>query len=94
MNNILNMNDAAEMRYFMTGLCDAVVKRLEEEGDTGRGEQVRALFEKELKKEFYYSAYAACFSLEGKRRMYCISGGASAENGPGSVVFAEGFLSG
>lgn len=62
-NNILNMNDAAEMRYFMTGLCDAVVKRLEEEGDTGRGEQVRALFEKELKKEFYYSAYAACFSL-------------------------------
>lgn len=62
-NNILNMNDAAEMRYFMSGLCDAVVKRLEEEGDTRRGELVRALFEKELKKEFYYSAYAACFSL-------------------------------
>ena len=62
-NNVLNMNDAAEMRYFMDGLCDAVAKRLESEGDSKRAGQVRALFREELKKEFYYSAYAACFSL-------------------------------
>lgn len=62
-NNILNMNDAAEMRYFMSGLCDAVAKRLEEEGDDRRAGEVRALFQEELKKEFFYSAYAACFSL-------------------------------
>lgn len=62
-NNVLNMNDAAEMRYFMEGLCSAVAKRLEDEGDFRGAEQVRALFEEELKKEFFYSAYAACFSL-------------------------------
>ena len=62
-NNVLNMNDAAEMRYFMDGLCDAVAKRLESEGDMQRAERVRELFQEELKKEFYYSAYAACFSL-------------------------------
>ena len=62
-NNVLNMNDAAEMRYFMDGLCDAVAKRLESEGDIQRAERVRELFQEELKKEFYYSAYAACFSL-------------------------------
>lgn len=62
-NNVLNMNDAAEMRYFMDGLCDAVAKRLEADGELDRAEQVRELFQEELKKEFYYSAYAACFSL-------------------------------
>ncbi len=62
-NNILNMNDAAEMRYFMSGLCDAVAGRLESEGDEGRAEAVRELFREELKQEFTYSAYAACFSL-------------------------------
>ena len=49
-NNVLNMNDAAEMRYFMDGLCDAVAKRLESEGDSKRAGQVRALFREELKK--------------------------------------------
>ncbi|MCI8996245.1 MAG: DUF2971 domain-containing protein [Lachnospiraceae bacterium] len=62
-NNVLNMNDAAEMRLFMTGLCDAVMKRLKKEGDQERGGKVRLLFQEELKKEFFYSAYAACFSL-------------------------------
>ena len=32
-NNILNMNDAAEMRLFVRGLSNAVVKRLEAEGE-------------------------------------------------------------
>ncbi len=62
-NNVLNMNDAAEMRLFMTGLCQAVVKRLKEEDDPERVEKVLELFREELKKEFFYSAYAACFSL-------------------------------
>jgi len=31
-NNILNMNDAAEMRHFMRGLCMAVIHRLEDDG--------------------------------------------------------------
>lgn len=62
-NNVLNMNDAAEMRYFMNRLCEAVAGRLENEGDGRRAEAVRELFREELKKEFYYSAYAACFSL-------------------------------
>lgn len=62
-NNVLNMNDAAEMRLFMSGLCHAMVKRLKEEGDLDRVEKIRKLFHDELKKEFFYSAYAACFSL-------------------------------
>ena len=28
LNNILNMNDAAEMRLFMNGICDAVLDKL------------------------------------------------------------------
>ena len=62
-NNVLNMNDAAEMRYFMSRLCDAVAGRLENEGDSGKAGQVRALFAGALKREFYHPAYAACFSL-------------------------------
>ena len=48
-------------RYAPSGAASA--KRLESEGDSKRAGQVRALFREELKKEFYYSAYAACFSL-------------------------------
>lgn len=62
-NNVLNMNDAAEMSHFMSRLCSAVADRLEEEGEALRAKEVRHLFREELKKEFFYSAYAACFSL-------------------------------
>ncbi len=62
-NNVLNMNDAAEMRLFMSGLCQAVVKRLKKDGNQGSANEVRELFEEELKNEFFYSAYAACFSF-------------------------------
>lgn len=62
-NNVLNMNDAAEMKLFMSGMSRAVIKRLRAEGDGVRAEKVRLLFQKELRKEFFYSAYAACFSL-------------------------------
>ena len=30
-NNVLRMNDSAEMRHFMSRLCAAVVQRLEDE---------------------------------------------------------------
>ncbi len=62
LNNILNMNDAAEMRLFMNGICNAVMEKLE--GNV-KAETIRSaenFFQKELKQEFYYSAYAACFS--------------------------------
>lgn len=60
-NNVLRMNDSAEMRHFMNRLCAAVAERLEDEGDGERARRVRALFREELKKE--YSAFAACFSF-------------------------------
>ena len=62
LNNILNMNDAAEMRLFMHGICNAVVEKLREEGESEKGLLAELFFQKELKKEFHYSAYAACFS--------------------------------
>ena len=60
-NNVLRMNDSAEMRHFMDRLCAAVAQRLEADGDEKRAGQVRQLFREELKKE--YSAFAACFSF-------------------------------
>lgn len=62
LNNILNMNDASEMRLFMNGICKAVLERLEENGETTRLLDAEKFFKKEMEKEFYYSAYAACFS--------------------------------
>jgi len=62
LNNILNMNDASEMRLFMNGICKAVVDKLLNTGKTIIGYQTDAFFQKELAKEFRYSAYAACFS--------------------------------
>lgn len=60
-NNVLRMNDSAEMRHFMSRLCSAITERLEREGDRVHEEQIRALFREEMKKE--YSAFAACFSF-------------------------------
>ena len=60
-NNVLRMNDSAEMRHFMKGLCSAVVERLEQEGRQEQVEAVQNLFQEEMKKE--YSAFAACFSF-------------------------------
>ena len=60
-NNVLRMNDSAEMRHFMNRLCTAVTERLEGEGERERAGQVQNLFREELEKE--YSAFAACFSF-------------------------------
>ncbi len=62
LNNILNMNDAAEMRLFMNGICRAVIEKLNADEELEKGRKAEAFFKKELKKEFHYSAYAACFS--------------------------------
>lgn len=62
LNNILNMNDASEMRLFMNGICKAVVEMLRREGDSKKNHTIEAFFQKELEEEFHYSAYAACFS--------------------------------
>lgn len=60
-NNVLRMNDSAEMRHFMDRLCAAVARRLEDDGDREGANRVNWLFREELKKE--YSAFAACFSF-------------------------------
>lgn len=62
LNNILNMNDAAEMRLFMNGICHAVIEKLEQDKENAKIRIVEDFFEKELAEEFHYSAYAACFS--------------------------------
>lgn len=62
LNNILNMNDASEMRLFMNGICTAVVERLALNSEEEKSRKVKAFFQKEMEEEFHYSAYAACFS--------------------------------
>ncbi len=62
LNNILNMNDASEMRLFMNGICKAVTEKLNQNGLNGKSHEVEVFFQKELEEEFHYSAYAACFS--------------------------------
>ena len=52
LNNILNMNDASEMRLFMHGICKAVVDRLNVEGEFEKAQQIENFFQKELAKEF------------------------------------------
>lgn len=60
-NNVLRMNDSAEMRHFMRRLAKAIVKRLEAAGEPERAHMAERLFWEELRKE--YSAFAACFSF-------------------------------
>ena len=62
LNNILNMNDASEMRLFMHGICKAVIDKLHSDGEKEKVEFAESFFQRELVKEFHYSAYAACFT--------------------------------
>ncbi len=64
LNNILNMNDASEMRLFMNGICNAVIENLRRDGEKNSLRQAGEFFQQELEKEFLYSAYAACFSKD------------------------------
>ncbi len=61
-NNVLRMNDSAEMRHFMKRLSSAITERLRQEGMDPQAQAVQALFQEELQKE--YSAFAACFSFQ------------------------------
>ena len=49
-NNVLRMNDSAEMRHFMNRLGSAVVERLERDGRPEQARAVRALFRAEVRK--------------------------------------------
>lgn len=62
LNNILNMNDASEMRLFMNGICKAVINKLGMDTESEKIRRTEAFFQKEMAEEFHYSAYAACFS--------------------------------
>ena len=62
LNNILNMNDASEMRLFMNGICKAVTDKLNQAGEIEKSRKTAAFFENEMEEVFHYSAYAACFS--------------------------------
>lgn len=62
LNNILNMNDASEMRLFMNGICRAVTEKLRADGEEEKIRRTNDFFQKEMAEEFHYSAYAACFS--------------------------------
>lgn len=62
LNNILNMNDASEMRLFMNGICKAVIEKLNLDGEHENIRKIEDFFKRELEEEFHYSAYAACFS--------------------------------
>ena len=61
-NNVRNMNDAAEMQLFMNGIFRAVERELEEERADEKLGKLRKLANELNKKYFDYAAYAACFS--------------------------------
>ena len=48
LNNILNMNDASEMRLFMNGICTAVIERLSLDNEYDKIRKAEAFFQKEL----------------------------------------------
>ena len=62
LNNILNMNDTAEMRLFVNALRDNVLVDLKSAGLDRNFTLAKEFFKKEFAEEFHYSAYAACFS--------------------------------
>ncbi len=82
LNNILNMNDASEMRLFMNGICRAVTEKLDLENEREKSREVTAFFQKELEEEFHYSAYAACFSGTGMTLL----------NGSGTATWVRAYV--
>ena len=49
LNNILNINDASEMRLFMNGICKAVIARLKENGEPqSKLKEAEEFFHKEI----------------------------------------------
>ena len=56
LNNILNMNDASEMRLFMNGICKAVIERLKADKEQDKIYKLETFFQNEMEEEFHYSA--------------------------------------
>lgn len=52
LNNILNMNDASEMRLFMNGICSAVINRLGRDTESEKIRRTEAFFQKKWRKNF------------------------------------------
>ena len=59
-NNVLRMNDSAEMRHFMGRLSSAIVRQLAAEGETARARAVQALSER-FPATFLCRPAPACF---------------------------------
>lgn len=62
LNNILNMNDEEEMRFFMNHIRRALTARLAVEGRDQDANRINSFLKNEMEEEFHFSAYAACFS--------------------------------
>lgn len=62
LNNILNMNDASEMHFFINAILELVVKELRNNNKIAAALMTEKIIKEEMEQEFYYSAYAACFS--------------------------------
>ncbi len=52
LNNILNMNDASEMRLFMNGICNAVLEKLKQDQENDKLRKVKYFFQKKWQKNF------------------------------------------
>ena len=65
LNNVLNMNDAEEMKLFLKCIFEAVYGRLINAGEKEKALKVQELVNEQYKKRFEYSAYAACFHPSG-----------------------------
>ena len=61
-NNVLNMNDAAEMDLFITGIFNAVEKRFLSEEDNQIIPQLDLMLGEVRKRYYDFAVYAACFS--------------------------------
>ena len=61
-NNVLNMNDAAEMELFIAGIFSAVEKRLLQNGHEEIIGRLNIMLDKIRSRYYDFSVYAACFS--------------------------------
>lgn len=62
LNNLLNMNDLAEMSYFFYDMKEYVITSLNAMALNDKAKQVDQAFVSEMRSEFQHSAYAACFT--------------------------------
>lgn len=61
-NNVLNMNDSAEMKLFVSGVLEAVAERFAEDHNEKMVNNLHMTLDAILSHFYDYSMYAACFS--------------------------------